>query len=56
MVGGKPLSLKQNEFKWVQKMNKLKSEDPNKYKEVQSLMGPQGWRQPPAGMKIPKGL
>jgi hypothetical protein len=56
MVGGKPLSLNQKQFKWTQNMSKLKKDDPKKYKEVQSLMTPSGWKQPPAGMKVPSWL
>jgi len=56
MVGKKPLSLNKKEFQWTQNMSKLKKEDPKKYSEVRSLMGPHGWKQPPAGMKVPKWL
>jgi hypothetical protein len=56
MVGGKPLSLDKKQFKWTQKMGELRKNDPQKYKEVKSLMGPHGWKQPPAGMKLPNWL
>lgn len=56
MVGGKPLSLDKKQFKWTQNMSKLRRDDPKKYKEVQSLMTPHGWKQPPAGMKVPYWL
>ena len=56
MVGGKPLSLDKKQFKWTQKMGELRRTDPKKYGEVKSLMGPHGWKQPPAGMKLPNWL
>jgi hypothetical protein len=56
MVGNKPLSLTKREFKWTQKMGELRRTDPKKYGEVKSLMGPHGWKQPPAGMKLPNWL
>jgi hypothetical protein len=56
MVGGKPISLNKKEFQWTQNMSKLKKEDPKKYKEVQSLMSPHGWKKAPAGMKVPSWL
>ena len=56
MVGRKPLSLDKKQFKWTQNMNKLRRDNPQKYKEVKSLMGPHGWKQPPAGMKVPDWL
>jgi len=56
MVGGKPLSLSKKEFKWTQKMGELRRTDPKKYGEVKSLRGPHGWKQPPAGMKLPNWL
>jgi len=56
MVGGKPLSLDKKQFKWTQKMGELRRTDPKKYGEVKSLMGPHGWKQPPAGMKVPDWL
>ena len=56
MLGGKPMSMNSKEFKWTQKMSDLKRNNPSKYKEVKSLMGPHGWKTAPAGMKIPSGI
>ena len=55
-VGGKPMSLSNSEYSWMQKMNELGRTNPDAYQKIKDMMGPYGWNNPPAGFQVPPGI